>query len=212
MMRLWTLALLVSLAHSSSDSDNDDSCGLYLAPSTIPNAGLGVFTTRPLQEGQVVDTPSDLCIPIVDQKWHMGRKDFFWTPSEYVWNGDVMNMHHESEVRNGVKGFCPGALDCATNCNLALINVGKSTPHWDTAGLHRQTDEGAGAISPYRGGTTPVIADIPAGGELFKHYGDHWYVGWNEYELCEDATSSSRSNSASFFYFAGLKREWRRLG
>jgi hypothetical protein len=45
-----------------------------LALSTIPNAGLGVFTTRPLQEGDTVGTPGDVCISILDLKWHMGGR------------------------------------------------------------------------------------------------------------------------------------------
>jgi hypothetical protein len=135
---------------------------------------LGVFTTRPLQPGDAVGTPGDVCIPIVDLKWHMGRKDFFWPLSEYVWNGDAMGMDHESERRNGIKGFCPGAMDCATNCNIALINVGKSLPEYSAAGLHRKSDPGAGAMTPYLNGTTVVEENVPAGGELFKSYGDHW--------------------------------------
>lgn len=188
MVKLWSLLLLVLLLweqiSASTDEKNDNSCGMndnscgvYLAPSTIPNAGLGVFTTRPLQEGDTVGTPGDVCIPIIDLKWHMGGRgtdDFFWPLSEYVWNGDAMGMDHESEIRNGVKGFCPGAMDCATNCNLALVNVGKSLPEYNNAGLHRKRDPGAGAITPYLNGTTIVEADIPVGGELFKHYGDSW--------------------------------------
>lgn len=36
------------------DSNICDECSLYLAPSTIPNAGLGIFTTKPLEAGTVV--------------------------------------------------------------------------------------------------------------------------------------------------------------
>lgn len=170
---LWQ-ASAISTCTATPTEETNDSCGVYLAPSTIPNAGLGVFTTRPLRPGDAVGTPGDVCIPIVDLKWHMGRKDFFWPLSEYVWNGDAMGMDHESERRNGIKGFCPGAMDCATNCNIALINVGKSLPEYSAAGLHRKSDPGAGAMTPYLNGTTVVEEHVPAGGELFKSYGDHW--------------------------------------
>ena len=170
------LTLLVLWQVPWADTRDDDQCRLYLAPSTIPNAGLGVFSTRPLQKGQFVDAPTDLCIPIMDQAWHVGPDDFFWTLSEYVWNGDAMGMEVESEFPDGVKAFCVGAMDSATNCNPALINVGTSEPYWDTANLHRSTDVGAGAFSQYRGGETPVKMDVPAGGELFKYYGNPWYV------------------------------------
>ena len=83
------------------------------------------------------------------------------------------------EVGTGdIEAICPGG-DCIINCNLALINAGKSNPVHDYAGLHRSKDPGAGAISPYHNGTTVVTRKIPAGGELFKFYGDNWYVKRN---------------------------------
>jgi hypothetical protein len=55
-----------------------------------------------------------------------------------------------------------------------LINVGESLPEYSAAGLHRKRDPGAGAITPYFNGTTMVEENVPAGGELFKSYGDPW--------------------------------------
>lgn len=74
-----------------------------------------------------------------------------------------------------VSAFAPG-LDAAINCHLGLINVDKNVPAYDVSGLHRSTDPGAGAITPYHNCTTSVIQHIPAGGELFKDYGDHWFI------------------------------------
>jgi hypothetical protein len=83
-----------------------------------------------------------------------------------------MGMHQESSNSHRyVTAFAPG-LDAAINCNLALINVDKEYPIYDTAGLHRSKDPGAGAITPYSNCSTSVIAHVPAGGELFKYYGD----------------------------------------
>ena len=64
-----------------------------------------------------------------------------------------------------VTALWPG-LDCAINCHLPLINVKKAHPDIDYLGLHRSKDPMAGAMTPYRGGTTKVIQPIPAGGEL----------------------------------------------
>jgi len=66
-----------------------------------------------------------------------------------------------------IEAYCP-AIDCLVNSNQALLNVAKSTPDHDEAGLHRSRDPGAGARTPYHNGTTYVSRDIPAGGELFK--------------------------------------------
>jgi hypothetical protein len=59
---------------------------------------------------------------------------------------------------------------------LALINVQKSIPLYDTAGLHRSKDPGVGAFTPYHNGTSTVSRHIPVGGELFKFYGDNWFA------------------------------------
>ena len=179
---LWLLNVCTAQEDATCDSENgvckadpSESCGLYLAPSTIPNAGLGVFTTRPLKRKSVVQPAGEVNIPIVDQHWHMGNKEFFWPLKDYYWIGSVMGMAQES-VDDDVEAYCPG-YDSTLNCNLALINVGKTIPQWDTAGLHRWKDPGAGAITYYHNGTHPVTADIPAGGELFKFYGDDWFTG-----------------------------------
>jgi len=43
-------------------------CGLFLAPSTIPGAGLGIFTGRAKDVGDSV-SHGDICIPFVDMYW-----------------------------------------------------------------------------------------------------------------------------------------------
>ena len=83
-----------------------------------------------------------------------------------------MGMRMEAATED-IEALCPG-LDCAINCNIGLINVGKATPHFDQCGLRRSTHPGAGAITPYHNGTTEIIRNIPPGGELFKFYGDIW--------------------------------------
>jgi hypothetical protein len=85
-----------------------------------------------------------------------------------------MGMFTETDTGD-IEAYCPG-LDCAVNCHLGLLNVGKSFPIYDEANLHRSRDPGAGSFTPYHNGTTSVIRDIPAGGELFKDYGPDWFT------------------------------------
>lgn len=85
-----------------------------------------------------------------------------------------MGMQMEVED-DDIEAWWPG-LDCAINCHEALLNVEKAVPAYDEGGLHRGKHPGAGAISPYHNGTTSVSRMIPQGGELFKYYGDDWYV------------------------------------
>jgi hypothetical protein len=189
MMRIVpVLSLLLSeslLVHviSSSDTNTHSQCDLYMAESTIPNAGLGIFSAIERNVGDEVGD-GDVCFPLLEiDLHHTGTFNPFY---DYVWAGEVMGMKMEVGSAD-VEALCPG-LDCAINCNLALINVDKSTPVHDEAGLHRAEDAGAGAITPYHNGTTKVIRKVPPGGELFKFYGDNWYVA-------SVSTSSSRSTS-----------------
>ena len=148
-------------------------CDLYMGESTIPHAGLGIFTSVEKKPGDSVGN-GDVCIPLLELGWHNDGDDFFNPFSDYVWAGEVMGMKHEV-MTGDIEAICPG-LDCAINCNLALINVGKSTPLYDSSGLERRKDPSAGAITPYHNGTTFVTRKIPPGGELFKYYGDNWFT------------------------------------
>ena len=77
------------LIQSTSETTNNE-CSLFLAESTIPNAGMGVFTTIALDKGKMV--ASDIGIPIIDLEWHNGGdnvitagKDFHWMINHYQW-------------------------------------------------------------------------------------------------------------------------------
>jgi hypothetical protein len=161
--------------NSNNDNKKENKhyeCGLYIAQSTIPNAGMGIFTATakkpldPLGSG-------DVCIPAIDINYH-NPQPVFNPFQDYYWKGSSMGMSRESHS-NDLEAFCPG-LDCAINCNLALINTHKSYPMYDSAGLHRSRDPGAGALTPYHNGTTYAARHIPAGGELFKFYGNEWFT------------------------------------
>jgi len=103
--------------------------------------------------------------------------------SNYVWDGREFNLQYETAfVHTGLAAFAPG-LDCAINCHLGLLNVDKSEPRYDTSNLHRSTDPGAGAFTPYHNSSTIVTHFIPAGGELFKSYGDEYFLSRKKLEL-----------------------------
>ena len=99
---------------------------------------------------------------------------FFPNPfRDYVWAGAIMGMSLETDT-DDIEAYCPG-VDGAINCHPALINVGTMTPRYDDAGVRRHLDPGVGSFTPYHNGTTTVVRPIPAGGELFKQYGHHWF-------------------------------------
>lgn len=51
--------------------DQQPYCSLYLAESTIPGAGMGIFTVEEKRKGETVSR-GDLCIPFIDMYWCVG--------------------------------------------------------------------------------------------------------------------------------------------
>jgi hypothetical protein len=179
------------------------SCGLYLATSTIPNAGLGIFTAHELHRGDSVMAAAaatagmaeqeeevdlgDIVIPLLDLEWHnaidYGDIDAFLAfPNpfrDYVWEGRALGMDREAGEFESVTAFWPG-LDAAINCFAPLVNLERSLPDYDadlSGQLHRSRDPAMGSFSPYSGGHNAYVKEfVPAGGELFKDYGDAWFL------------------------------------
>jgi hypothetical protein len=60
------------------------SCKVYVAPSTIPGAGLGVFAGEDFEEGDIVTT-ADNVVPIVDLAWNNGVASF---SNDFLWGKD----------------------------------------------------------------------------------------------------------------------------
>ena len=48
-------------------------CGVYLAPSTIPGAGMGMFAgNKQYEKGDIV-TEGDIVVPVFELDWHNGK-------------------------------------------------------------------------------------------------------------------------------------------
>lgn len=152
-----------------------EQCGIWLGPSTIPNAGLGMFAGRPYKDGEWLQQPlGDIAIPIVDLRFHSGDDDFVFLWDEYTWNAE--NLHMDAEGYHDIHVASPG-FGSAANCFLSLQNVDEWNPYFDDAGLHRARDPGAGALSQYGNRTTTATRDISPGEELFVSYGEGWFIG-----------------------------------
>jgi hypothetical protein len=72
--------------NSSTQILTQNDCGIYLAPSTIPGAGLGMFAgNRPFSKGDVISY-SDLMIVVNDMDWNNDYEDYSFLWNEYVWS------------------------------------------------------------------------------------------------------------------------------
>ena len=58
------------LSVDESTTDDLSSCGVYLAPSTIPHAGLGIFAGKAYSKKWEPIGPPDIVIPILDYYRH----------------------------------------------------------------------------------------------------------------------------------------------
>jgi hypothetical protein len=109
----------ITAASSAKQSATHPECRLYLAQSTIPNAGLGIFTGIPLQPNQSIAEP-DLIVPITDVQWNAAQDlDFHFLWTDYSWMTSEVGM--ETDMHDG-SALVIGT-GCMPNCNYALINA-----------------------------------------------------------------------------------------
>jgi hypothetical protein len=146
------------LFHQSSSSSS--SCGAYLAESTIPNSGLGVFTARTIMAGEMILTPEPV-IQIEDVNLHTHRRlrhhqlpdssERPWLLSDF-WLSSFATM--ASFEADDVKSVVPGL---ASSCNYrpGLTNMKRMPPSIQfESHLHRSNDPGTGASTTYHGTCT----------------------------------------------------------
>eukprot|EP00571_Detonula_confervacea_P007826 CAMPEP_0172326942 /NCGR_PEP_ID=MMETSP1058-20130122/58069_1 /TAXON_ID=83371 /ORGANISM="Detonula confervacea, Strain CCMP 353" /LENGTH=602 /DNA_ID=CAMNT_0013043851 /DNA_START=67 /DNA_END=1875 /DNA_ORIENTATION=- len=147
-------------------------CRLFIAESTIPNAGLGIFTGTDLQEGDAVAEP-DIVVPLPDHEWHASEDtDFWFLWNDYSWHPAEVGMNSDMEDGHALVI----GTGCMPNCNFALINTIESKPDYDHAGLHRSKDVGISGFTGFHNQRMFTTRTVPAGGELFVSYGEHWFA------------------------------------
>jgi hypothetical protein len=88
---------------------------------------------------------------------------------QYDWlSAAIGHLSFEAEE---VVACIPG-IGAMPNCHFRLSNVRESFTRYDTYGLHRSKDPGAGAFSGYHGREGIAIMDLRAGSEIFVDYGE----------------------------------------
>ena len=65
----WIPQVALLMATPGADAASEAvECGLYLAESTIPGAGMGIFAGREYKVGEDIGR-GDICIPFIDMYW-----------------------------------------------------------------------------------------------------------------------------------------------
>lgn len=138
--------------------EESSSCGAYLAASTIPNAGLGVFTARTISAGEMV-LNTEPVIHMEDVNLHTHRRlrhDQLPDSSETPWllsdfwlsSFSTMGSYEAADVKSVVPG-----LVSACNYHPGLDrSMQRMPPHIKVESpLHRSRDPGAGASTTHHG-------------------------------------------------------------
>jgi hypothetical protein len=146
-----------------------DECGLVLAPSSLPNAGWGIFSLRdrlrgtPLLAGDVVIQLTD---PNVTHAQNIHRM-----LHDYLWSAEETGGFYEGRV---VVSLLPGPGMLANGLDGNRHNVIPFVPAVDEGGCTRLDSPGAGAFTHYHNYTFFVQKPITAGNEVFIDYSADW--------------------------------------
>jgi hypothetical protein len=166
----------------SSKKEPQRTCGLYLAKSTIPNAGLGFFSGVYHDVGDVLG-PAEIAHQLL---LRFDGRDFDHFSLKILpdFNKGLLNTYAWDSYMTGGSFEADHAISlttgvgAASNCMGSLLNtkvlMGKSI---DSASLYSNgtIGPGAGAFSAYHGVTHMAYTPIQAGGEIFIDYGDEYF-------------------------------------
>jgi hypothetical protein len=166
--------LLIELAHcispfsllgGATHEESQFQCELYLAPSSIPGTGFGIFTTRNIKGEELVLPHSDgptivVCGQSDGSEHFMGVGD--WNHDDYLWGPHEFTKTYCHGAKESVMTF--GSL---CNYHTYLSNIQPSQLKYDDTVANRYTDPGAGAFSYFNGNAFKTTRDIMAGEELF---------------------------------------------
>ena len=158
------------------DAVSDDKCNIYLAPSSIPDVALGVFTSCSIKKGEnismIQDGPSiaitdPLNATLPNSKWGWAHEMFTWDVSY-----DNRESEYSLETVPNLGGMC--------NYHPYLHNAQCSQTYerYDDSILSRFNDPGAGAVSYHMGKDWFATRDIEAGEEFFLDYGADFFFDW----------------------------------
>ena len=171
----------------SFNHDDPQECTLYIAESSIPNAGLGIYTTIPYNRDEQIGH-SEIGILLHDLQQHYPsankEKDMFMN---YFWS--ARNLAGGEFECTGIGSTMIPGIGMLINDHPGLRNVdhGVRSPvirFWEDAddtlsveGLKHATngDVGRGASTSHSAASFFAKKSVEAGDELFISYGPGWF-------------------------------------
>ena len=146
----------------------DQECSIYLAESSIPNAGFGIYTTKFIPKGSYTGAPA-LSIVTTDMYYHYGESDPNWAQTNYNWEGNGYSTFEGIETAETVMNF-----GTSSNYHTYLTNLDHFYLKYDDSMVDRYNDHTSGSFTYYNGHQFYASTNIEAGEELFVDYGEEW--------------------------------------
>jgi hypothetical protein len=161
------------------DVEDNSECGMYLAESSIPFSGLGMYTARDIKKddriffGDVVIQAEDIHDNTNLRHRSNGEtewKEKDWLLEHYFWTAESSAAQFDAGyIQSMVPGF--GML---ANSHTGIHNSEMRLPT-QTLGLHRCIDPGAGVATTYHDVHYVAEHNMEAGTEIFVEYGDGYF-------------------------------------
>jgi len=159
-------------------SDSEFVCNAYLAPSTLPGSGLGVFAgAKGYKKGEILTkTLGDHIIPIVDMKMFQADdrtgiydasnktdRTKYFIVDQYTWN--VQNFGMGMHLTTGELDIVSPGIGAVGNCAMDFVNVEEGDcelgllPSDPTKDEENETETGWGSWSSWIWGKTEEDED-----------------------------------------------------
>ena len=160
-------AKLIANETSIGNSLTNVTCGLYLAESSIPGGGMGMYTGQS-RVSEANAGPSDVCHLLIGK----GAKETIF--DRYMWSGLPAGEEGNYLLCSGF-----GALP---NGHYSLYNTWLSMGTQSDADLHRREGHGAGSFTLFHDACAKTQNSVLAGEEVFLNYGTNYFENRPEYK------------------------------
>ena len=159
-----------STQNCEQSTKQNNQCQIYLAESSIPNAGLGMYTTSEIKEKEYLQ--SEISIPLSDMNETI-LDSYYW---DAIYRGQFLEALLSKEIIPGLGMAANGARGLANVKITHPIELDVSKLHEDDKFLFgdRSTPD-VGSYSDYAMHQWHATRDIPAGMEIFAEYGDAYF-------------------------------------
>ncbi len=116
------------MPHNKSSSTSEGfECGVFLAASSIPNAGLGIYTTRFIAQDTLVQPyPESPSIIVADFYEATGNSETDWNHIDYMWDSFGISSYEADSVDESVMTFgslCNYHPVCSNEGDVKLTNL-----------------------------------------------------------------------------------------